>query len=275
MNKRQKFILWVGLSLMVVRGLIPPWSYKSAHSESPAGFYFLGDPPTARGGVHIDFAQLLLWWAIIAAPTVTLMLTINKQSAAQSPSVELPPETAPHSGIGARGCQSPSVELPPEKATAEQSAKARPVSTFLHDEYAEPVEVKKEPRTPPVNNRDLPTKWLTMWGYCKLPLSCAMTWSVLLEVDLSVFATWRIALVILIGLFYIAVGVGLNRRKLWAWKANWVVIFGETLFGILRNFEVQPNTEQFIGYIIGLSMFGFLWAWPNYIYFRKRKCLFK
>jgi hypothetical protein len=84
-----------------------------------------------------------------------------------------------------------------------------------------------------------------------------------------------ILFVILFFFFTISVAVGLINRKMWAWKANWVIIFGEPLLISLRETSDKGSMEHQIGFFIGM-MGGalLLWIWPNYVYFKKRRTLF-
>ena len=65
-------------------------------------------------------------------------------------------------------------------------------------------------------------------------------------------------------------GLGLYRRRLWAWKANWICLFGGWLLGPL----VQSITPSAAEYFILLIMSGILFLLPSCIYFEKRRNLF-
>lgn len=64
---------------------------------------------------------------------------------------------------------------------------------------------------------------------------------------------------------FVSVILGLHKRRIWAWKLNWFVLL------LISSVSARANG---VPYLIGLLVFGYLWFFPNYIYFRKRKCLF-
>ena len=80
---------------------------------------------------------------------------------------------------------------------------------------------------------------------------------------------------IIIYAFVISVAIGLIKKRIWAWKANWAIIIGEPLILALEKTPKDASTEHQLAYLLG--SFGFLalvWIWPNYIYFKKRRSLF-
>ena len=73
MNLTQKKLLLVGLGLIVLTGLIPPWKWTVTNSyvgriERPSDYSFIGDPPKVDppASVQIDYGRLLLQWTIIS-----------------------------------------------------------------------------------------------------------------------------------------------------------------------------------------------------------------
>ena len=74
---------------------------------------------------------------------------------------------------------------------------------------------------------------------------------------------------------YGAIAVGLERRHLWAWKANWIpLIIGGLSYAVNRasaDGTESFSSSAFTGALIGYSI---VWALPNAIYFYKRRHLF-
>jgi hypothetical protein len=148
---------------------------------------------------------------------------------------------------------------------------------------------------------ELSTKWLSFWIFCLIFGSLvALIFNNVLYLFVFEAAypyyfeysykleTLPCALNIIFLVYNIAVGIGLYKRKLWAWKANWLIIaypvialfwlslYGLSIFGpgetVLRD-NLSPF-GYFLFYGINLILILLLWIWPNYIYFRKRESLF-
>jgi len=93
LNALQRKILLVGIAVIVLMGICPPWKhtfkYKSINSEEPAGYGLIVYPPSAEGygpagyGIKIDFSRLLIQWAVTAAVTGGGVLLTAKQKDAQ------------------------------------------------------------------------------------------------------------------------------------------------------------------------------------------------
>ena len=63
---------------------------------------------------------------------------------------------------------------------------------------------------------------------------------------------------------------GLHNRKGWAWKWNWVLIAWGGL--ILAIPKTPFSADDFWGrYITTIIVFGLVWMWPNYVYWKKRR----
>ena len=84
-NPTQKKILIVGIVIVLLIGVIPPWNYtyksSSTYRETDAGYSFIMSPPPARGGhgIKIDISRLVIQWIVtIAATTAGVMLTAKK-----------------------------------------------------------------------------------------------------------------------------------------------------------------------------------------------------
>jgi hypothetical protein len=78
MNKIQKRIVVTGALIVILMGLIPPWthtrSFRSADNRTkPAGYFLIFTPPSpergAAAGVDLDFKRLLVQWIITGIAT--------------------------------------------------------------------------------------------------------------------------------------------------------------------------------------------------------------
>jgi len=129
------------------------------------------------------------------------------------------------------------------------------------------------------------TKWLTFYTYY------LFAGAILLVSKAALMMTEGEGLGGFLGLgpfaiFMAAVGFGLLWREAWGWKANWVLLFlpltiiapltivavalaltGKVLFGL-------TSKEALLTLYISLAL-NVAWAWPNYVYFRKRRYLFR
>ena len=70
------------------------------------------------------------------------------------------------------------------------------------------------------------------------------------------------------------VAIGLKNRRLWAWKANWMVLGIQWLNAAFPKHPTHDWQEFAAMCLGGLIGGGLFWVWPNYIYFRKRRILF-
>ena len=87
-NPTQKKILIVGIVIVLLIGVVPPWKHtfksSSTYSEVPAGYSFITSPPPRRvksfsHGIKIDISRLVIQWIVtIAATTAGVMLTAKK-----------------------------------------------------------------------------------------------------------------------------------------------------------------------------------------------------
>lgn len=87
-NKHQKIVLWIGVIIIVLMGLFPPWQHTcnvgmyDIHSEQPAGYFFIASKPQAKSeskyaGIEIDTSRLLIQWVIVATLTAAFLITFN------------------------------------------------------------------------------------------------------------------------------------------------------------------------------------------------------
>ena len=75
MNEKQKKLIVVGVAIIILMGLFPPWkytfNYKTAFSEEPAGYGFLLSPPKKKEesvthGIELDMTRLCVQWIIVS-----------------------------------------------------------------------------------------------------------------------------------------------------------------------------------------------------------------
>jgi len=72
MNAKQLKLLQVGTAVAVLMGMFPPWTktfhYEQVHSEGPAGYALIIEPPKADMlyTVKIDLSRLFVQWIVVA-----------------------------------------------------------------------------------------------------------------------------------------------------------------------------------------------------------------
>lgn len=113
--------------------------------------------------------------------------------------------------------------------------------------------------------RPLSTRWLWCWIVVRLLVD-----GVLRLIGSFTVPDLASAVVLLVAAtFLITVAVGLIKRQLWAWRANFVVIFADAL--------LQPagNPLRHSPYLFDVGLWCLLWTWPNSVYFRKSRSLFE
>jgi len=84
MNKKQLISLWVGIIIIVLMGLFPPWFFTGFDRGGALGpresssYKFLIPPPKRRGVEgFIDLGLLSVQWIIVAAVTTGLVVTFK------------------------------------------------------------------------------------------------------------------------------------------------------------------------------------------------------
>ena len=88
MNTRQMVALWIGIALIALVTLFPPWVHVlSTHggqevTVSVSNIGFLCAPSAVRGGlgVRMDVARLVASWALLILVTGTFVMTSKGQS---------------------------------------------------------------------------------------------------------------------------------------------------------------------------------------------------
>ena len=76
MNKKQKRVLWGGVTIIVLMGLFPPWKAdleKGLIDYRQYGFLF--HPPLSHE--YLDMSRLIVQWFIVGVFTATWIVTTN------------------------------------------------------------------------------------------------------------------------------------------------------------------------------------------------------
>jgi hypothetical protein len=81
MNKKQKIVLWIGIAVIVVMGIFPPWVHRGGPGvEKSAGYSFiLNGPESYAFGwfARPDISRLFIQWVIVAVITAGLIITVK------------------------------------------------------------------------------------------------------------------------------------------------------------------------------------------------------
>lgn len=86
MNRRQKIVLWIGIAVIVVMGVFPPWLYTTTgnglNSKKNAGYSCILFPPPPKGvglryGISLDVSRLCVQWAIVVVITAGLIVAFK------------------------------------------------------------------------------------------------------------------------------------------------------------------------------------------------------
>jgi len=87
MNKRQVVALWVGIGLMVLMGVVPPWveivrgpiQGGGNYMEFPCGYYLLVAPPKPQNCISykVDTTRLVIQFVLVALVMGGAILTLK------------------------------------------------------------------------------------------------------------------------------------------------------------------------------------------------------
>src|SRR5262245_20208755 len=101
MTDRAMRSLWVGIAIVVLMGLFPPWVESRTSSSSlphtgytafySRGYSFLFAPPTENSAAFIDLSRLMVQWVIVAAITLGLVAALNRTPASKGTGETRPP----------------------------------------------------------------------------------------------------------------------------------------------------------------------------------------
>lgn len=94
MNKRQKIVIIIGMTLIFLMGIMPPWIYThnlsvsglSVHDEKPAGYGFIFRPPSPENtgmgfGLRIDSVRLIFQLGMVIALVFGFLALLKNQEA--------------------------------------------------------------------------------------------------------------------------------------------------------------------------------------------------
>jgi hypothetical protein len=74
MNRNQKIVIIVGLIIIVLMGLFPPWTFHYDGNEYTVGYKFITQ---ATGPVKIDESRLLIQWFCVCIVVGGLVLILK------------------------------------------------------------------------------------------------------------------------------------------------------------------------------------------------------
>jgi hypothetical protein len=124
----------------------------------------------------------------------------------------------------------------------------------------------------------LPTRWLSAYLIC---LALLGTLSILLGMAIMIAPALgersEAVLWLVLGAIYLTVAVGLNDRRLWAWRFNyWGLLLVQpiALTGFLGFWETA-RFKLLTRSPIGVAVLLGVWAAANMRYFRRRRYLFE
>jgi len=119
--------------------------------------------------------------------------------------------------------------------------------------------------------KPLGTKWLWYWTYLHLPIGSliGLIYSVVQP------SVWGVFVVVPFAIFQLIIVYGLDRRRRWGWRLNWIIIVWESFYFILSNLTGEIGSFEFgVQFMIRFILIGLVWILPNYIYWKKRATLF-
>jgi len=119
----------------------------------------------------------------------------------------------------------------------------------------------------------LPLRWFKFYVYIRFPLGLISSGFLLLKNPQSSFLWFGSALMLV--LF-----IGLMNKKLWAWKLNFGYLVYEALLMVLAEYSLIQKEFSFEAtdskvYLAIVIAIGLAWIILNWIYFKKRKYIFK
>jgi len=85
MNLGQKICLWIGIVLIVLMGIFPPWvaATPGGGNYIGSGYSFILNPPNLQSEelwrCRIDFPQLMAQWSMVAVITGGLIITFKNK----------------------------------------------------------------------------------------------------------------------------------------------------------------------------------------------------
>ena len=89
MNKKQLIIMWVGIAIVVLMGIFPPWLAIEENTHIYLGHSFILSPPNENWLRHhrdsidinqigiVDFTRLLIQWTMVSVIVGGLFITFK------------------------------------------------------------------------------------------------------------------------------------------------------------------------------------------------------
>ena len=87
MNRNQKIVLWVAIALLVLMGLIPPWTWTyKGHSRNEYAPIFHPHPSAFQSGHigvavgvgRVDFRRLFVQWITLGGASADVIFALKK-----------------------------------------------------------------------------------------------------------------------------------------------------------------------------------------------------
>ena len=125
--------------------------------------------------------------------------------------------------------------------------------------------------SPPLTaNKDVGLKWLHFWNYVTLPLGTIAEFMSSFSGGIQEITS---ALSAIIHVFVI---YGLHKRRMWGWKLNWLVILMSFAIIAMPIQSGSKNQSQLITEgVFRVILAAVFWILPNFVYWRKRRFLFR
>ena len=133
-------------------------------------------------------------------------------------------------------------------------------------------------------------KWFFIYTYAFLPLVIlyrfTYCWASIRILFYPMATEWLTPSLILIivdwliaSIFLAFVIYGLHKQRLWGWRLNWLILLGIAVFtGMPPSLVWMLKKHANVDLTLALALWAFVtlvWFWPNFIYFKKRRYLFR
>lgn len=81
MNKKQKIVFLVGLGIIVLMGLIPPWCFYTPISSIPGQYDIIFSYDSyGNRGTNIDLTRLFIQWVVVVIATAGIMFILKNNN---------------------------------------------------------------------------------------------------------------------------------------------------------------------------------------------------
>ena len=145
-----------------------------------------------------------------------------------------------------------------------------------------PVEIKPKGLLQQLaDQHNLSIRWLKFWIYIRLPFSSIVIFlsslSGLAQYSYNFAGVTYVIFNISFAIFLCTLSMGLQKRKLWAWRLIWVILLLDVVFACVRYYFSSTDSDfgfSSLGYYIVFVVIFVGWFLPNHIYFQKRRILF-